>query len=174
MNNKNTFETLFNQSRSRLYAIAYSVSHNKESAEDILQDAYVKAWRKFNKYDSNKKFENWMTTIIKNVAIDNNRHKSNKINTIPIEQYRLGGPSMSWDIEDSKADMFENYSKKVTLNQIYSAMQNLPDGLGSIMVLYAEGYTHSDIASELGISLSSVKSKVNRAKQILRKNVKTL
>ncbi len=173
MNNKEKFEILFNQSKSKLYAVAYSVSHNREQAEDILQDAYVKAWKKFSEYDSNKKFENWMTTIVKNTAIDNSRHKSKKINTVSFESKpNHANNSYVMNIEDKNSNLFENYNKKLFLTQLHSAICDLPGDLKNIMLPLAEGYSYAEISEQINIPISTVRARVHRAKQIIRKNTK--
>jgi len=172
MNNQEKFENLFKQSRSKLYSIAYGVSHNKEIAEDILQDAYIKAWRNFSEYDYNKKFENWMTTIIKNVAIDNNRHKSKKINTVSIHNKQTSTSITYVDFEDKSSDLYENDNKKVLMLNLYSEINNLPSDLRDVMQPFSQGYSYMEIAEKTQIPVSNVRARIHRAKQILRKNMK--
>lgn len=176
MTKKENFVQLFNESKSRLYNVAYGVVKNKELAEDVLQDAYVKAWRKFDEYDSNKKFINWMTTIVTNAGIDQNRSKNRRITA-----YSLSTPNNVYsdsksevDFEDKSANIQNYIERKETIAEVKELMNSLPVDLKQIMVYLFEGHSYLDISKMTGSNMSTVRAKAHRAKKILRKNSKSL
>ena len=69
------FERLFQRSRRRAYNLAYRLTGNAADAEDVTQDAYVRAWHNFETYDANRSFEGWLFRIITNRVIDMRRRQ---------------------------------------------------------------------------------------------------
>jgi RNA polymerase sigma-70 factor (ECF subfamily) len=171
MEQKEKFDKLYSISKSKLFNIAYSVTKNKEQAEDALQDAYIKAWKHFYEYDENKKFVNWMTTIVRNTAIDFNRTKSRKENTVSLSA--LTSPTNSsktiFQIEDKKSNLNTIFEKNEQINDLYELINKLPDDMKNIMIGLASGDSYAEISKNENLAVSSVRAKAHRAKKILRK-----
>ena len=171
MENKEKFERLFINSKVKLLNVAYSVVRNKDDAEDVLQDAYVKAWKKFDEFDQNKKFFNWMSTIVRNAGIDYNRNKIRQKSNISIDSSKASydnNSNFTFNLEDKRANLQDNYEKE----EIYSVIQGFPDELRIVMIPLIQGFSYSEISESTDVSLSTVRARVHRAKQILRKNPK--
>ena len=176
MNKKEQFEKLFTQSKAKLYAVAFRVVHNKEQAEDVLQDAYIKAWRKFDEFDPNKKFSNWMTTIVRNAGIDSNRTKARQLNAISLESMATQSDDekkITYDVSDRRIDLYADLERKELYNEINDMIDSLPEDLKVVIRPFFEGQSYGDIADSTDISLSTVRSRVHRAKKILRKAAET-
>src|SRR4051794_38731456 len=69
------FEKLFLRSQRRAYSLAYRLTGNAADAEDVTQDAYVRAWNNFDTYDATRSFEGWLFRIITNRVIDLRRRQ---------------------------------------------------------------------------------------------------
>ena len=69
------FEKLFLRSQRRAYSLAYRLTGNSADAEDVTQDAYVRAWNNFDTYDPTRSFEGWLFRIITNRVIDLRRRQ---------------------------------------------------------------------------------------------------
>src|SRR5213082_1678196 len=69
------FEHLFQRSQRRAYNLAFRLTGNASDAEDVTQDAYVRAWHNFESYDANRSFEGWLFRIITNRVIDLRRRQ---------------------------------------------------------------------------------------------------
>ena len=80
------FALLYRRSYRRMYRLAYRLTGNAADAEDLAQDAYVRAWRHFDQYKADGSFEGWLSRILTNRAIDRARRK----NRVPM--YSLDGP----------------------------------------------------------------------------------
>lgn len=175
-NTEEKFKRLFDESRAKLMNVAYSVVKNHDLAEDVLQDAYIKAWKNFDEYDSSKKFLNWMTTIVRNTGIDALRaRKRPVVSTLPISR-DSGDQNTLADVDftDRSCDLEKQLIQQETLSEIYGLITDLPDDLSDIMKLMFAGQTYQEIADDIDMPLSTVRAKVHRAKKILRKTAKTL
>jgi len=165
------FEELYNSSKNKLLAIAYNMVKNKEVAEDVLQDSYVKAWKKFDEFDSSKKFMNWMTTIVRNTAIDNSRSKAKKAKPLSIENSVLvDNKTVPISVLDESQDVSRIHERNELIKLLQLAIDSLPSELNTVMTPLAMGHSYAEIATMNDISVSTVRARVHRAKQILRKN----
>lgn len=176
MKQKDDFEKLFSESKSKLYNIAYGVVKNREHANDVLQDSYIKAWKKFDEFDSNKKFINWMTTIVTNAGIDYNRAQKRKKPTYSLTGLASmnnsdGNKSFSdINIHDKNMNVHKMIEERETISEMLMMINNLPNDLRQIMILIAEGNSYEEIAESVNLSVGTVRSKANQAKKILQKN----
>ena len=170
-NKKERFEKLFTESRGKLFAIAFSVVRHKDTAEAALQIAYIKAWNKFDTFDHSKKFTNWMTSNVKNSSIDAVRNKSRQVNTHSLEYFnRHTQENDTFDIIDHSADLEKNYQNKEFLSEVYQMINELPDDLREVMLLFIDDKSYAEIAEEINLPLNTIRTKVHRAKKMLRKN----
>jgi RNA polymerase sigma-70 factor (ECF subfamily) len=175
--NKNTdnyekFEKLFSESKGKLFTVAYAVVQNRDSAEDVLQDAYIKAWKKFGDYDSSKKFVNWMTTIVRNTAIDMHRNNSRQVMAYSLDWAPNGSQAVGLNTEDKSIDLVGGYEKQEFFSLLMKEINSLPKELNTVMSLFCQGYSYDEIAGKTKITLSAVRARVHRAKKILKKNTK--
>lgn len=175
MNKKQQFEELFKSSKTKLYSVAYSLCLNRHDAEDILQDAYLKAWKKFDEYDQDKKFINWMTTIVRNTGIDLKRSSSKKpvIFSIDSKIKSLSGDKyqgVAFDIEDSTANLFVKTEKEDFIKKVHKLINSLPTDLQCVMNPLLEGNSYEEIASITDLKITTVRARVHRAKKYIRNN----
>lgn len=145
-----------------MYNICIRMMKKREDAEDALQDAFVDVFRKLETF----RFESTLGAWIKRIVVNNclNLLKKRKDFMVQLENV----PELSTD-EESITDLEEQYYK---VSLIKNAMELLPAGYRVICSLYLfEGFDHQEIASLLGISVSTSKSQLHRAKIKLRKNL---
>src|SRR5579871_1478351 len=69
------FEALYRRSSGRAYNLAYRLLGNAAEAEDVTQDAFVRAWRHFAQYDRARPFESWLFRIVTNLVVDRRRRQ---------------------------------------------------------------------------------------------------
>jgi RNA polymerase sigma-70 factor (ECF subfamily) len=180
MNNKEErFKKLFDSSRAKLINVAYGVVKNRELAEDVLQDAYIKAWKKFDEYDQSKKFINWMTTIVTNAGIDFNRSRAKYRNTYSlnsVQNYHIGdkGNKTAPDFVDKSTDIQKQIEKAEMIGAVKESINQLPNDLRDIMILFFEGNSYTEISEITKYNLNTVRARVHRAKKILRKTTKNI
>ena len=141
-----------------MYNVGYRIVNNEEEAQDVLQEAFISAFRNLNHYRAESTFGAWLKRIVVNKAI--NQVKKRKMERFPEDE--------RWDVkEEETKDEFENFP--FTVDKVKNAIKQLPDGFRTVLSLYLlEGYDHGEIAGILGITESTSKSQFNRSKKKLR------
>lgn len=140
-----------------MYNTGYRIVNDEDEAEDVLQEAFVSAFRNLENYRGDATFGAWLKRIVVNKAI--NAVKKRKMERMPDDE--------RWDVKEEEADDFREYP--FNIEQIKAAIEKLPDGYRMVLSLYLiEGYDHSEIAGILGISESTSKSQFNRSKKKLK------
>lgn len=138
-----------------LYAICFRYSKNEDDAKDLLQETFVKVFSNLSKYKAEGSFEGWVKRIAVNTAIRHYQKSSKKLD--------------KYDIELSKESRTEpTVLASISAREITQLISHLPDGYRIVFNMYAiEGYSHKEIGVELGISASSSRSQLTRARRIL-------
>ena len=159
-NDRRMQEELYRRFAPKMYAVCLRYAGNAEEAEDILQEGFIKIFKKISSFRSEGSFEGWIRRIFVNTSIE---HFRRKIYLQPIseqEENTLEGKSLS--ILDKLAE-----------RDIIQLVQQLSPGYRTVFNMYVvEGYTHKEIGEMLGISEGTSKSQLSRAKVILQDLVK--
>jgi RNA polymerase sigma factor (sigma-70 family) len=150
-------QQLFDRYSGKMMAVCYRYANSREEAEDILQEGFMRVFKKIDLYSGAGSFEGWMRRVFTNIAI---RHyqKNSRIHVV------IGIEDMEDEPSDDLADhLFE-------AEDLLKMIQQLPDGYRMVFNLYAiEGYSHEEIAAELGISEGTSKSQLARARKSLQR-----
>jgi RNA polymerase sigma-70 factor (ECF subfamily) len=153
-------EELYRRFSPRMYAVCLRYAGNAEEAEDILQEGFIKVFKKLNSFRSEGSFEGWVRRIFVNTAIEHFRRKRYLMPVTEKEENTIEGKYLSV-LDDLAA------------RDIMSLVQDLSPGYRTVFNLYVvEGYTHKEIADMMGISEGTSKSQLSRAKVILQDMVK--
>lgn len=151
---------LYNSFSPTMFGICLRYSADYHSAEDILQEGFIKVFSRLDGFRHEGSFEGWMKRIFVNTAIEYYRKglKFNQLSDLEVVQ--------DFVAED---DAFQNLLAKDLLMLI----QKLPTGYRTIFNLYAiEGYSHREISELLNISVGTSKSQLARARLALQKKVR--
>lgn len=152
---------LYNRFAPKMFGVCLRYAGNAEEAEDILQEGFIKVFRKIASYRGEGSFEGWIRRIFVNTAIEYYRKKTYLQPITEHEENTVEGKYLS--VLDSLAE-----------KDIIKLVQQLSPGYRTVFNMYVvEGYTHKQIAEMLGISEGTSKSQLSRAKQILQEMVKT-
>jgi RNA polymerase sigma-70 factor (ECF subfamily) len=163
-NNCAAFEILYKKYAAKMKGIAYQYIGDSSEAEDIIQEVFIKVFRKINSFDSTGPFEAWLRRIVVNTAI-NFYHAKKKEK----EELRELVHIRNDDAEQEWADQEEGEELSYSRKQILDAMSLLPAGYKMVFNLYVlENYTHTQIAEVLKISAGASKSQLFKAKKYLR------
>lgn len=174
---QNDFEKLFLRSQRRAYNLAYRLTGNAADAEDVAQDAYVRAWHNFETYDSARSFEGWLFRIITNRVIDMRRRQKR------VPMYSLDTPVHGDDDAQPIAHEFaapDSNPQDIILNPIMDeklqkALLSLPaDYRNSILMCDVEEKSYQEIATAMGCAIGTVRSRIHRARVMLRKQLETV
>lgn len=140
-----------------MYNVAYRIVGREDEAEDVLQEAFINAFRNLDAYRGDATFGSWLKRIVVNKAI--NEVKKKKLELIPEDE--------DFDIKEEQEE--ETYRPELTVGRVKQAIESLPDGYRSVLSLYLmEGYDHQEIAEIMGITESTSKSQLNRSKKKLK------
>ena len=140
-----------------LRRIAYAVCRDDARAEDVLQEAFISAFRNLDGYRGDATFGSWLKRIVVNKAL--NAVSRRRFDPIPENE--------DWDIAEPDNDV--TYRGELSVDRVKSAISQLPEGYRAVLSLYLlEGYDHQEIAEIMGITESTSKSQLNRAKAKLR------
>ena len=155
------FSYLYDNYAAALNGIIYRMVDEKELAEDILQEAFIKIWNNFSQYDNSKgRLFTWMLNIVRNLTIDTLRSKGYK------KQHKISGD------ENAVSNLSENGggAERFDAMGVRKQLANLkPEQRTIIDLAYFNGYTQDEIAKEIGIPLGTVKTRMRSAIIELRK-----
>lgn len=152
-------QQLYEHFKGKMFAVCLRYANSRQDAEDVLQEGFVKVFRDLHQFRGEGSFEGWMRRVIVNVALQHLRKQRGGLQFAELEnvEYKLG------EVEDS---VFEENEKAAALVKL---MQKMPAGFRTVLNLYVlEEYSHQEIADELGISVGTSKSQLNRAKLFLK------
>lgn len=153
-------EELYQRFSPRMYGVCLRYAGNTEEAEDILQEGFVKVFKKLDSYRGDGSFEGWIRRIFVNTAIEHFRRKRYLQPVTEKEENTLEGNYLS--VLDDLAE-----------RDILALVQQLSPGYRTVFNMYVvEGYTHKEIGDIMGISEGTSKSQLSRAKIILQDLVK--
>lgn len=154
---KAAISVLYDRYAATLNGVIFRIVHSEELAEDVLQETFIKIWKKGASYDSSKgTLFTWMLNIARNTAIDKTRsanfRNKGKIQELDTHVYGIGTESINPDHIGVK-DMLDRLDPK------YKEILEL---------VYFQGYTQKEIEEELNIPLGTVKSRVRIGLRELR------
>lgn len=151
------FRRLYDLYSKAMFNTAFRITGDADDAGDVLQEAFISAFQNLDRYRHDATFGSWLKRIVINKAINHIR----KRRTTPLPD------DAEWDVPDEPEILVE--ANEGTVERIRGAIEQLPDGYRTVLTLYLmEGYDHQEISEIMGISVSTSKSQLNRAKARLK------
>jgi len=155
------FAYLYDNYSPAIYGVIYKMVEDKELAEDILQEAFIKFWNNFTNYDPAKgRLFTWMLNIARNLTIDTLRSKDYK------KQSKIYGNENSVNELSDKSrtvDRFDSLGIRKQLTYLKNDQRQIID------LAYFSGFTQEEISKQLSIPLGTVKTRMRTAILELRK-----
>src|SRR6186713_3316648 len=147
---------LYNKYSSKMLSVCYRYAHNREDAEDMLQEGFIKVFLQVHTFENRGAFEGWIRRIIVHTCI--NILKKNKKFNDSVDIIHATGVQVRE----------ESIPSIVQAKQIVECIRLLPIGYRTVLNLYAiEGFSHKEIADMLDIEESTSRSQYTRARQML-------
>ena len=151
---------LYEQLAPKMFPVCLRYMNNREMAEDVMQDGFVTLFSKLDSYSGTGSFEGWARKIFVNTALMQLRR-----NDVLKESDNLDD---AWDIGSPDPSAIQEIGHK----EILELIADLPPGFRTVFNMYViEGYSHKEIADELGISENTSRSQLQRARVILQKKI---
>jgi RNA polymerase sigma factor (sigma-70 family) len=155
-------EILYNKYYRKMFGVCLRYAPNRETAEDILQDSFVKVFKNIGSYEGKGSLEGWIRRVVVNTALELLRKKSSLYPVVDIEQ--AVNTDSGWDVVSTLSEQ-----------EILALVQALPVGYRTVFNLFAiEGYSHKEIAEQLNITEGTSKSQLARARQVLQENIQVM
>jgi RNA polymerase sigma factor (sigma-70 family) len=159
-NDRRMQQELYNRFAPKMYGVCLRYTGNGDDAQDVLQDGFVKVFRKLDSFRSEGSFEGWIRRVFVNTAIEHFRRKHYMQPVTEREENTL---------ESKTLTALDGLSEK----DILKLVQQLAPGYRAVFNLYVvEGYSHKEIAEMLDITEGTSKSQLSRAKVILQDMIK--
>lgn len=169
-NSRKEFEELVHRYHKQAYNIAYRMSGNAADAEDLVQEAFIKAFKAFGSYRRELPFSNWMYLIIRNLYYDSLRRKP-KFTLCSIDNNPDGEGSI--DIPDVRSDPLNMVMSSEMGQHIQKALTSLSNDFRMAVILCdIEGYSYEEIGEIMGCSQGTVRSRIHRGRKQLQKLMK--
>jgi len=177
-NDATALETLMERHAGRLYRVAFGITRNAADAEEVVQDVFVTLVRKLDTFEERSTLGTWLYRIAVNAALIKGRGKRATVE-VSLEDHL---PTFREDghREGDRAFLLADWSQSPedallaseTRTALERALAALPDGYRAIVLLRdVEGLSSEEAAEVLGESVSSVKSRLHRARMALREQV---
>jgi RNA polymerase sigma-70 factor (ECF subfamily) len=165
------FERLFERHRSLVFRFAYQMTHRIDDAEDLVQDAFVRAYRNLHRYRDEAKFTTWLLRILTNLSTDRARMVRRRM---LLEQQEAGG-ALDWMTGGDKEDPISNLEDDRRQIALERALAALPQHHRTMIVLRdIEEREYGEIAAIIGCTVGGAKLRVLRARRALRERVAPL
>ncbi|HYG14540.1 MAG TPA: sigma-70 family RNA polymerase sigma factor [Bacteroidia bacterium] len=151
---------LYERFARKMLTVCLCYARDRYEAENVLQEGFIKIFENLKNYKPTGSFEGWIRRIIVNTATDYYR-KMKRIKYIEV------------DVDEAESKVSTMDIDKFATEDIVNAIQKLPEGGRMVFTLFAiEGYSHAEIAEQLGISVGTSKSQYARARTLLQTTLK--
>lgn len=158
--------------RDELWKTAIRLTRSRDFAEDLVQETLIHAYRGFSRFKRGTNLKGWLMRILLNLFISHYRHQKRSVQTISLE-----GLLEEMELEEGNADFLLDDSvspeeivlAKVMDEEVEDALKRLPDQFREVVILCdLEGLSYAEAAQALGIPIGTVRSRLSRAREILR------
>ena len=170
------FRFLYESTYRDKYYIAQKYMRNETDAQDVLQDAYMKAWQSIGQLQDAEKFPNWLSMIVSSTAL-NALKKKKDLPFTALEQSTEDGDTFTIEEEDWRREYQPEhaYTDKETSDLLNGLMDALSDEQRfCVLMYYVEEHSVSEIASLIGCPENTVKSRLNYGRKNLKKKAEEM
>ncbi|HLM34800.1 MAG TPA: sigma-70 family RNA polymerase sigma factor [Gaiellaceae bacterium] len=156
----------------QVYRVARRLVGSREEAEDLMQDAYARAFRSWRQYQPGTNLRAWLLRILTNLNIDNGRRRQRTPETQPLEEgdYFLYNKLEAAAPEENPAE--ERVIERLSQGSVVDALAEVPHDFRDVVVLVDIGdFSYADAAQILDIPVGTVMSRLHRGRRILKRNL---
>jgi RNA polymerase sigma-70 factor, ECF subfamily len=156
------FLALLEDHHRALRKICWAYCYTSHDRDDLLQEILVRLWASFGRYDRSRRFSTWMYRVALNVAIDFQRR-----------QRRRGREKTTLDDQETAipSTLADNALKREQLRDLRDLLERQNDTDRAVLLLYLDGNSYRDIGEVMGMSESSVGTRLNRLKTSMKQSV---
>ena len=167
------FEARLVESSTLAFRVAYAVLRHRQDAEDVAQEAFVKAYRHFSQLRDRERFRAWLVRMTWRLAIDrqrgDRRRAAREQNPDGFQHVRPEGQGAAQGFSPAA---LEDLQARERAQNLWTAIDNLPEKLRIVIVLAGiEGHDTTEVARLLGVPQGTVKSRLFLARQRLKEQL---
>jgi RNA polymerase sigma-70 factor (ECF subfamily) len=165
------FGRLMVEYQSKIYRLARRMTETDEDAEDVLQEAFIKAFRSIGGFKGESKFSTWLYRITVNLALMKLRKK--KLDAVSLDEpIATDEGAVQREIEDEAMDPLEELIESESMDILDKAVDELPKTYRAVFVLrHVEGLSTEDTAKIMNITVPAVKSRLHRTRLLLQEKL---
>ena len=166
------YDVLVRKYERQIFRIAQHITQNREDAEDVMQDAFLKAYEKLEQFQGNAKFYTWLVRIAVNESLMRLRKRRTGRTVSMDEDIETEEGHVPRDFADWAPDPEQNYDNTELSEILRKTIQGLPRGFRVVFALRdIEGLSTEETAEALNLSVPAVKSRLLRARLQLRERL---
>jgi RNA polymerase sigma-70 factor, ECF subfamily len=166
------FEQLVKRYDRNVFRIAQHITQNREDAEDVVQDAFLKAYGNLNQFQGQSKFYTWLVRIAVNEALMKLRRRRPERMVSLDEDVKTEEDSLPREVADWSPNPEQQYTQAELRDILTRTIQGLPASFRTVFVLRdVEGLSTEETAEALDLSIPAVKSRLLRARLQLRERL---
>ena len=152
-------EALYKKYADKMFTVSLTYTDDEDEACDILQEGFIKVFRNLHKFNFEGSFEGWVRKIIVNTALEHYRKKVRQEENLSVYETYI-------------EPQIEGILDSINANELIKLVNELPSKAAMVLKLYAiEGYSHKEISEQLGVTVGTSKSQLNRARFLLKKSI---
>ncbi len=160
-----------------LYRAAFHMTGRADDAQDLVQEAFIRAWRFIDTFDESRDARGWLFKILMNVHVDYRRrqHREPQVSEL-LEPEAVGDLYLYKQVVESddlrtRGDPDETFFDTLVGGEVQAALGAVPEQYRKVFLLSVEGFTYHEIAEMLGIPMGTVMSRLHRARTLLEKSL---
>ena len=163
------FEQLLLEHQKNVYNLCYRMAGNPDDAMDLSQETFLRAWRCLDQYQFVSAFSTWLYRLCSNICIDFLRRRRRQ-QTVPLTVEDADGEEQTYAVPDAQPLPEEQVELKLTRETLAAAMaQLLPEHRAVLQLRVVNEMSYEQIADVLDIQIGTVKSRLSRARNQLKK-----
>src|SRR5690625_4558939 len=166
------YEYIVELFENKVFGICFRMIGNRHEAEDLAQEAFIRAYINIQSFDEKRKFSSWLYRIATNLSIDRLRKRKPDY-FLDAEVKGTDGLDMYSQLQSEGASLVEEVENNELQRYIHTKISELPPKYRSIIILrYLEEFSLKEISEILDIPIGTVKTRIHRGREALRKRLR--
>ena len=171
---RDAFAELVELYKDKVYKVSYRMVGNRQEAEDVAQETFLRVYANIGSYDPKYKFSTWIYRIASNLSIDQLRKRKQ---VYSLDKEVVGTDGLDWHdrLSDPAKGPEDEFLTGELQSQVQEAINSLTPKYRSIMILrYLEDLSLNEISEILKLPVSTIKTRIHRGREALRKKLNLL
>lgn len=157
-----------------MYNFAFRLTNDEDDANDLVQDTYLKAFRFINSFERGTNAKAWLFRILKNSFINDYRKRSKEPSKVDYQEVETTYNSVEDAETEATTDLRTETVQDMIGDEVATALNSLPVDFRTVIILCdIEGFTYEEMAKILDIPIGTVRSRLHRARNLLKEKLKS-